>query len=67
MIDNALDTFHIDLNRLAECAVENAMKIRPCKSRVVSFVIARLKDPLNYFLEDQSIPEASSCRYLRIT
>ena len=31
------------------------------------FTIARVKDPLNYSLGDQKIPEASCCKYLGIT
>jgi len=63
MIDSAMDTFHIDLDRLGEWAVENAMKISPCKSTAIGFTRTRVWDPLNYFVEDQRIPEASSCRY----
>jgi hypothetical protein len=29
-------------------------------------MIARVKDVLNYFLRDQRIPEACSCKYLGI-
>jgi hypothetical protein len=32
----------------------------------VSFIIARVKDVLNYFLRDERIPEACSCKYLGI-
>jgi hypothetical protein len=32
----------------------------------VSFMIAKVKDVLNYFLSDQRIPEACSCKYLGI-
>jgi len=38
----------IDMDRLGEWAVENAMKINPGKSKVVSFTRARVKDSLNY-------------------
>jgi len=33
------------------------MKINPNKSKTLSFTRARLKDPLNYYLGDQKIPE----------
>jgi len=42
------------------------MKIDPNKSKALSFTRARLKDPLNYSLGDQKIPEASFCKYLGI-
>jgi len=47
---------------MGEWAVENAMKINQGKSKAVSFTRARVKDPLNYFLGDQRIPEQSSCK-----
>jgi hypothetical protein len=43
-----------DLDRLGEWAVENAMK-------AVRFMRAQVKDPLNYTLGDQLIPEVNSC------
>ena len=43
------------------------MKINPDKSKAISFTRARVKDPLNYSLLDQVIPEASSCKYLETT
>jgi hypothetical protein len=55
-----------DLDRLGEWAVENAMKIIPCKSKAFSFTRARVKDPLDYSLANTLIPEASSCKYLGI-
>jgi len=42
------------------------MKINLNKSKAVSFTRARVKDPLNYSLGDQKIPEASRCKYLGI-
>jgi hypothetical protein len=45
-------------------AVENEMKINPSKSKVLSFTRVRVKDPLNYTLGDEKIPEDSSCKYL---
>jgi len=47
-------------------SVENAMKINPGKSKAISFTRGRVKNSLNYFWEDQRIPEASSCKYLGI-
>jgi len=55
-----------DLFRLGEWAAENVMKINPSKCTAVRFTRARVKDPLNYTLGDQLIPEASSCKYLGI-
>jgi len=42
------------------------MKINPGKSKVVSFMRVWVKDPLNYSILDQLIPEANSCKYLGI-
>jgi len=42
------------------------MKINPNKSKALSFTRACLMDPLNYSLGDQTIPEASCCKYLGI-
>jgi len=42
------------------------MKINLGKSKSVTFTRAGVKDPLNYSLGDQKIPEASSFKYLRI-
>jgi len=55
-----------DVDRVGEWAAENAMKINPCKCKAVRFTRARVKNPLNYTIGDQLIPEASSCRYLGI-
>jgi hypothetical protein len=55
-----------DLHRLGEWAAENVMKINPSKSKAFRFTRARMKDPLNYTLGDQLIPEGSSCKYLGI-
>jgi len=42
------------------------MKINLNKSKALSFTRARVKEPLNYSLRDQKIPEASCCTYLGI-
>jgi len=55
-----------DLDRLGEWAAENAMKISPSKCKAVRFTRARVKNPLNYAVGDQLIPEANSCKYLGI-
>jgi hypothetical protein len=55
-----------DLDRLGDWAEENEMKINPNKSKALSFMRARVNDPLNYSLRDQKIPEASCCKYLGI-
>ena len=49
-----------------EWAVENSMKMNPSKSQAIRFTRARLKDSLNYSIMGTLIPEASSCKYLRI-
>ena len=55
-----------ELDRLGEWAAENVMKINPSKCKAVHFMRAWVKDPLNYTLGYQLIPEASSCKYLGI-
>ena len=55
-----------DLDRLGEWAAANAMKINPSKCKAVLSARAQVKDPLNYMLGNQLIPEASSCKYLGI-
>jgi hypothetical protein len=55
-----------DLHRLGDWAVENKIKINPSKSKALSFTRVRVKDPLNYTLRDEKIPEDSSCKYLGI-
>jgi len=42
------------------------METDPNKSKDLSFTRARVKDPLNYSLGDQTIPQASCCKYLGI-
>jgi hypothetical protein len=61
-----IEKLQADLDRLGDWAVENEMKINPNKSKALSFTKARVKDPLNYSLRDQNIPEASCCKYLGI-
>jgi len=51
-----------DLDRLGEWAEVNEMLINPNKSKAISFTRARMKDPLNYSLGGQTIPEDSSCK-----
>ena len=59
-----MEKLHKVLDRLGECAVENAMKINPSKSKAIRFTRARVKDPLIYSLMGTLIPEESSCKYL---
>jgi len=61
-----IETLQIDLDRLGEWALGKAMKINSGKNKAVIFTRARVQYPLNYILEDQRIPEASSCQYLGI-
>jgi len=56
----------IDLAGLGEQVVENGMKIKPGKSKAISFMTAGVKDSIHYSLLNQGIPEASSCKYLGI-
>jgi hypothetical protein len=51
---------------LGDWAVENDMRINPSKRESLSFTRARMKDPLNYTLRDQKIPEDNCCKYLGI-
>jgi len=46
--------------------MENGMKIKPGKSKAISFTTAGVKDPIRYSLLKQGIPEAGSCKYLGI-
>ena len=55
-----------DMHRLGQWTAENEMKINPSKCKTLRFSRARVRDPLNYTLGDQVIPEASSCKYLGI-
>ena len=42
------------------------MKINLSNCKVFCFTWPRAKDPLNYTLGEQFIPEASICKYLRL-
>ena len=55
-----------DLDILGDWPEENEMKINANKSKALSFTRALAKEPLNYSLGDQKIPEASCCKYLVI-
>ena len=54
------------IDRLEDWAEGNEMKINPNNSKALNFTRARVKEPLNYSLGDQKIPEASCCKYLGI-
>jgi len=60
---NDVENLQIDLGRMGEWAVENGIKMNPGKSKSVTFTRVRVRDPLNYSVLDQVIPEASSCKY----
>jgi hypothetical protein len=64
--NNDMENLQTDRNRLGKLVVEKAMKINLTKSKVVCFMRARVKEPLNYTLGGKVIPEASSCKYLGI-
>jgi hypothetical protein len=61
-----MEDLQIDVDRLGERAVENAMVINPAKSKAVCFTRARVAEPLSYSLRGIVISEASSCKYLGI-
>ena len=61
-----VEKLQTNLDRLGDWAEENEMKINPNKSKALSFTRARMKDPLNYSLGDQMIPEANCYKYLGI-
>jgi hypothetical protein len=49
MNDSDTDMLQIDVDRLGEWEVENAMNINPGKCKAVSFTKTWVKYPLNYF------------------
>ena len=61
-----VEKLQTDLDRLGDWVERNEIKINPNKSTAPSFMRARVKDPLNYSLGDQNIPEARCCKYLGI-
>ena len=61
-----VEKLQTDLDILGDWAEENGIKINPNKIKALSFTRAGVKEPLNYSLEDQKIPEASCCKYLGI-
>jgi hypothetical protein len=63
---NDIEKLQKDLDTLGEWAVEHGMKINPGKSKELRIIRAQVKNPLGYSLGNQKIPEASSCKYLRI-
>jgi len=60
--NNDVEKLQIELGRLVERVVENGMKINQGKSKIKSFTRAGVKDPRNYSLRKQVIPQASSCK-----
>ena len=63
---NDIEKLQKVLDTLRKWAAENGMKIITGKSKVIRFTRAQVKNPLNYSLGDQKIPEMSSCKYLGI-
>ena len=63
---NDIEKLQKDLNTLGERAVDNGMKIKLSKCKAKRFTRAPAEIPLGHSLGDQKIPEASSCKYLRI-
>ena len=61
-----VEKLQTDLERVGDWAEGNEIKINQNKSNAISYTTAGLKDPLNYSLGDQKVPEASSCKYLEI-
>jgi len=61
-----VEKLETDLDRQGEWAELNEMIINPNKSKALSFTRARIKDPLNYSLGGQTIPEDNCCKYLGI-
>jgi hypothetical protein len=61
-----LKSFKINLDRLGEWAVADAMKINPDKCKPLSLARSWLEDPLSSLCGDKRIPEAISCKYLVI-
>jgi hypothetical protein len=51
---------------MGDWAVENEIEINPNKSKALSLTRIRVKDPPNYTLREQTIPEDSCCKYLGI-
>jgi hypothetical protein len=51
---------------IGEWAAENAMQIKPDKSKVVSYIEDRIKGSPNYSSWDQRIPDANTYKYLTI-
>jgi hypothetical protein len=64
--NNDAENLQIDLGRLGDWVLENGMNINPGKSKAVTFMRAWVKDPLNYSLMDQVIPEGNSCKCVGI-
>jgi hypothetical protein len=49
MNESDTDTLQIDVDRLGECEAEDETKIKPGKSKAVSFIRTWVKYPLDYF------------------
>jgi hypothetical protein len=63
---NDIEKLQKELDSLGEWLVENWMKLNPGKSKAIRFTRSWAKNTLGYFLGNQKIPEASSCKLLGI-
>ena len=59
-----IETLQADLNKLMKWAQTNEMTINPGKCKAVNFSKSRIKDRLQYKIDDQIIPEENSFKYL---
>jgi hypothetical protein len=61
-----VEILQLDLNRPGEWAFENVMIINETNCKDVCFTKARVKEQLTHSLRAIALPEAKSCKYLRI-
>jgi hypothetical protein len=61
---NYIEKLEKNMDTLGEWAVKNGMKINLGENKAIRFTRSRVKNA--YSLDDQKIPEASSCKYLGI-
>jgi len=54
------------MNRMGDWAEGNEMKIDMNKCKAQSFTRTRVKDPINFSLGDEKVPEVSCCKYVGI-
>jgi len=63
---NGMENLPKYLDTLGGWAVENGIKMNPGKSRTIRFTRVQVRNQVSYCLDDQKIPEASSCKYYGI-